>query len=214
MSAPTPSFKRQWLLPIVFLTGAALLIFSGFYALDHFLTAATPETPPRTAFERYVRFDPTSITDAVSSLAGVIAAVFGIVITVVSIIVQLSAERYTGVARMFLRDRVNLAIMGYYVITCVCGVWLSTSLHHDYVPRAALIAMMAATTGGLVLMAPYFRYVFWFVEPMNIISRIRSEAAGTVKKGAVRSGAAASAEAQAGALNAMEELTDITSNSI
>ena len=37
-----------------------------------------------------------------------IAAVFGIVITVVSIIVQLSADRYTGVARMFLRDRVNL----------------------------------------------------------------------------------------------------------
>jgi Predicted membrane protein (DUF2254) len=214
MSAPTPSFKRQWLLPIVFLTGAALVIFAGFLALDHFLTAPAPSTPPRTALERYVRFDPTSLTDAVSSLAGVIAAVFGIVITVVSIIVQLSAERYTGVARMFLRDRVNLAIMGYYVITCVCGVWLSTSLHHDYVPRAALLAMMTATTGGLVLMAPYFRYVFWFVEPMNIISRIRSEAAGTVRKGAVRHDEASSAEAQAGALNAMEELTDITSNSI
>jgi len=214
MSVRTPSFKRQWLLPIVFLTGAALLIFSGFYALDHLLSSAAPAGPPRSAFERYVRFDPNSLTDAVSSLAGLIAAVFGIVITVVSIIVQLSAERYTGVARMFLRDRVNLGVMGYYVITCVCGVWLSTSLHQDYVPRTALIAMMAATTGGLVLMAPYFRYVFWFLEPTNIISRIRSEAAAVVKKGAISSDSDSCAEAQAAALNAMEELTDITSNSI
>ena len=57
-----------------------------------------------------------------------IAAVLGIVITVVSIIVQLSAERYTGVARMFFRDRTNIAVMAYYVVTCVCGVWLSVSL--------------------------------------------------------------------------------------
>jgi hypothetical protein len=214
MSVRTPSFKRQWLLPIVFLTGAALLIFSGFYALDHVLASVVPAGPPRTAFERYVRFDPSSLTDAVSSLAGLIAAVFGIVITVVSIIVQLSAERYTGVARMFLRDRVNLGVMGYYVITCVCGVWLSTSLHQDYVPRAALIAMMAATTGGLVLMAPYFRYVFWFLEPNNIISRIRSEASAIVRRGAVRGDSESCSEAQAAALTAMEELTDITSNSI
>lgn len=214
MSVQNPSFRRQWLLPIVFLTGASLLIFSGFYALDHFFTATEPAHPPRSALERYLRFDPGSLTDAVSSLAGVIAAVFGIVITVVSIIVQLSAERYTGVARMFMRDRVNLMIMGYYVITCVCGVWLSTALHHDYVPRAALIAMMTATTGGLVLMAPYFRYVFWFLEPMNIISRIRSEAAATVQRGAVDHDAGACTAAQVAALNAMEELTDITSNSI
>ena len=53
-----------------------------------------------------------------------VAAVLGIVITVVSIIVQLSADRYTGVARMFLSDRTNLAVMAYYVVGAVCGVWL------------------------------------------------------------------------------------------
>src|SRR5690606_12036112 len=104
----------------------------------------------------FFEFDPGSLTDAVSSLATMTAAVFGIVITVVSIIVQLSADRYTGVARMFLRDRVNQAVFAYYIVTCVAGVWLSVSLHEDYVPRAALVAMMLATTGGLVAMAPYF----------------------------------------------------------
>jgi hypothetical protein len=162
----------------------------------------------------YVNFDPGSITDAVSSLAGMTAAVFGIVITVVSIIVQLSADRYTGVASMFLRDRVNLVVMGYYVIACVCGVWVSVSLKHDFVPRVTLVAMLSACTGGFVLMAPYFGYVFWFLEPMNIISRIRKEAVRIAARGSQDAQPAACAESQAATLNAMEELTDITSNSI
>ncbi len=165
------------------LSSAAFLVFWGFYTLDHYLTGGPPDPDPATPFDRYLHFDPQSITDAVSSLAGMIAAVFGIVITVVSIIVQLSADRYTGVARMFLRDRTNQTVMGFYIIACVAGVWLSVSIHHDYVPRAALVAMMIATTAGLVAMAPYFAYVFRFLEPQSIIERIRRDAMVAAKEG-------------------------------
>ena len=214
MTRDLGSFRKQWLVPIAVLTTVSLLVFWAFYSFDHFITGGDVQPPFRTPFGRYVHFDPSSITDAVSSLAGMIAAVFGIVITVVSIIVQLSADRYTGVARMFLRDRINLVVMGYYLIACVCGVWLSVSIHRDYVPRMALLTMISATTLGLVLMAPYFRYVFWFLEPMNIISRIRSEAVVVAGKGADERDHERSAAAQASTLSAMEELTDITSNSI
>jgi hypothetical protein len=64
-----------------------------------------------------------------------------------------------------------------------------------------------------VLMAPYFGYVFWFVEPMNIISRIRSEAVKRAAR-AVDKTSATTNDVQAATLGAMEELTDITSNSI
>lgn len=214
MTRDLGSFRKQWLVPIAVLTTVSLVVFWAFYSVDHFFTGGDVAPPFKTPLGRYVHFDPSSITDAVSSLAGMIAAVFGIVITVVSIIVQLSADRYTGVARMFLRDRINLVVMGYYLIACVCGVWLSVSIHRDYVPRMALLTMISATTLGLVLMAPYFRYVFWFLEPMNIISRIRSEAVEVAGKGADESDHEHSAAAQASTLSAMEELTDITSNSI
>ena len=105
------------------------------------------------------------------------AAVLGIVITVVSLLVQLTSERYTGVAQMFLRDRTNVAVMAYYVVTCVVGVFLSLSLHADFVPRATVLAMMIATAFGLVIMLPYFAYVFRFLEPVNLIARIEAEAA-------------------------------------
>ena len=214
MRVQTPSFRRQWAIPVVVLGGAALVIFWGLYTVDHVFGGGEPALPKDNPLGRYLRFDPDKITDAVSSLAGMIAAVFGIVITVVSIIVQLSADRYTGVARMFLRDRVNLGIMSFYVIACVCGVWLSVALQDGYVPRTVLLTMMVATTAGLVLMGPYFGYVFWFLEPMNIIQRIRRDAVRGATRGSTKTEPTATSEYQDRTLNAMEELTDITSNSI
>lgn len=76
------------------------------------------------------------------------AAVLGIVITVVSLLVQLTAERSTGVAQMFLRGRRNVVVMAYYVVTCVVGVAISLSLHDELVPRAAVFSMMCATASG------------------------------------------------------------------
>lgn len=213
MSTLRPGLRRRWVGPIALLSWAALTIFWLLYAADYLLLRG-PRQAPSGPFGHYFDFDPASVTDAVSSLAGMMAAVLGIVITVVSIIVQLSAARYAGVARMFLRDRVNLGVMGFYVIACVCGIWLSVAIHHDFVPRGTLFAMLLATSGGLVLMAPYFGYVFWFVEPGNIIARIRREAEVVVRVHAPASDASTSARAQALTLSAMEELTDITSNSI
>ena len=195
------------------LAGLALALFAGFYLLDYFATGGTGAASRGGPLERYTAFDPGMITDALPALAGMIAAVLGIVITVVSIIVQLSSERYTGVARMFLRDRVNLVVIAYFVIACVCGVWLSLSVHQDFVPRAAVLGMIAATTFALVVMLPYFAYVFRFLEPQRIVARIREGAVGVVASVIERSADVVMA-GQAPALTAMEELTDITSNSI
>ncbi len=195
------------------LASAALALFWVFYAVDFYLTSPPPD-PSGTPFDQYFGFDADKITDATSQLAAMVAAVFGIVITVVSIIVQLSADRYTGVASMFLRDRINLAVMGYYVIATVCGIWLSVALQDSFAPRLSLVAMLMAATGALVLMAPYFGYVFWFLEPMNIIRRIWTQAIRTTVEGSAETEAEQCGHAQALALGAMEELTDITSNSI
>ena len=203
----------RWVMQLAILATAAVMVFWGFYALDHF--ALSPPKPENVGpLERYLNFDPGSLSDAIASLAGVNAAVFGIVITVVSIIVQLTAERYTGVARMFLRDRINVLVPAYYVVACVSSVWLSASLQSEYVPRATLAAMLSMTTGGLVIMAPYFGYVFWFLEPPNIIARIRQDAEKRAKLGASTESEQECYRAQAQTLFALEELTDITNNSI
>ncbi len=206
--------RRLWLYPMLALSAVAIVVFTSLYVIDIFVTGGpAPSGSAKTVLD-YFFFDQDHITDAVAGLGAMVAAVLGIVITVVSIVVQLSAERYTGVTSMFLRDRTNLVVMGYYVVTCVCGVWVSLSLRSEFVPRLTLVAMLMLTVVGLVMMAPYFGYVFRFLEPANIVRRIQREATHTAEEGAREGDLAVTTQAQAQALSAMEELSDITSNSI
>lgn len=214
MSRAPNSPQRQWLYPMVLLAAIALTTFALLYLFDHVYTGGPASDAPPGSLTRYFFFDQSSITDAASSLGSMVAGVLGIVISVVAIVVQLSAERYTGVTAMFLRDRLNIVVMAFYVVACVVGVWVGLSIRSDFVPRVTLLVMMLFTTVGLVGMAPYFAYVFRFLEPGNIIARIRSDAGRIARQGSAAESAAARVEAQGLALGAMEELTDITSNSI
>jgi len=200
---------------MLLLSGLSLVLFWGLYALDFYVVDELGQgSKEEGLLGRYLAFSPGAITDAISALAGVVAAVLGIVITVVSIVVQLSAARFAGITRMFLRDRVNVSVIGYYVVVCVCGVWLSVALQESYVPRAALLAMLLLTTCAVVLMVPYFGYVFWFLEPMNIIRRIRSQAHRAATHGTSDTNQEEASIRQESTLLSMEELTDIASASI
>lgn len=196
------------------LAWASLIAFWAFYALDFYLVAQSGGAAPAGPLSLYWAFDPDTMGDAVPTLVGVNTAVFGIVITVVSIIVQLSAERYTGVARMFLRDRINIYVAAYYVISSVASVWLAASSHSDYVPRLTLLVMLCMTMGGLVITMPYFGYVFWFLAPQNLIRQIREDAIKAAERGAQEQDREICYGAQAETLFALEELTDIANNSI
>jgi hypothetical protein len=213
MAQEANGFRRAWVFPMVLLASIALTAFVILYSIDHLATGGPASAAPD-SIRRYFFFDQDHITDAASALGSMVAGVLGIVISVVAIVVQLSAERYTGVTTMFFRDRTNIGVMGFYVVACVCGVWISLSIRADFVPRVTLSYMMIMTTIGLVGMAPYFAYVFRFLEPTNIIARIRRDASLVARSGSKTTKSAGCAEAQGQTLNAMEELTDLTSNSI
>ena len=114
--------------------------------------------------------------NALGSLSQVIAAVLGIAITVVSIVVQLAATRYTSrVADLFFRDRINLGVMGFFVVACVEALWVSFTVRRDYVPQATITATVIMASGSVLLLVPYFAYVFDFLDPEKVIARIGAE---------------------------------------
>jgi len=205
---------RAWLFPMVLLGGIAILAFASIYVIDDLATGGPQAVKGTSGLGRYLRLDPDHISDAVTGLTGCTVAVLAIVITVVSLLVQLTSERYTGVAAMFLRDRTNIAVMAYYVISSVFGLATSLSLHDYFVPRAVVLAMMCSAAVGLILMLPYFAYVFRFLAPTNLIARIEGQATSDVIASATERDPAAILEGQGPAITALEELTDITSNSI
>ncbi len=156
------------------LAGAAIAIFGAFWLLDFFVFGAWLGDRPRVGpLGLLFQFDIVTVQSALAGLSQVIVAVLGIAITVVSIVVQMAATRYSSrIAEMFFRDRTNLTIMGFFVVACLNAVWVSVAFTSHYIPRATIAMTMTVVTGSVLLLIPYFAHVFAFLDPETVIQRI------------------------------------------
>jgi hypothetical protein len=207
------SFRQRWLLPFLALWGLGLGLFTLLYSIDHAVTGG-PSGTSTSAVGHYWLFDPEMVSNSTSALVGLMAAVLGIVITVVSIVVQLSANHYSGVASMFLRERVNIVVLGYYIVACILGVWIGFAVRKEFAPRLGIGAMIVMTTTGLALMGPYFSYVFRLLEPRSIIARIREQAVGAARSARTTTDDVTLSALQVRLLRAIENITDMASGAI
>ncbi len=210
--------RRRTRLPItVLLLGcAAASLFIGFWFLDVYFFGLWREARPEGAYTLppLVTFDFETVAGALPGLSQVIVAVLGIAITVVSIVVQLAATRYTSrVTNMFFRDRTNLLIMGFFVVACIDAVWTSVAFSSHYIPRATIAVTLAMVTGSLLLLMPYFAYVFEFLDPERIIARIGQQSVDAAL-GRGRRKRSRTSTRQAIANTGMEHLRDIAVNAV
>jgi hypothetical protein len=203
------SRRKTLLYPLLLLGGTALSVFLGFYLID-WLTLKPHDNPIRIL----LTFDVDTLQNALGNMAQVVAAILGIVITVVSIVVQLAATRYTSrIADMFFRDRTNLAVLGFFVIACINAVWVSVSVDRDFLPRVSIVFTMLLVTASLLLMVPYFAYVFDFLDPDRVVGRIQEQAVlSAIGKKGQRVVASDLGERQRRALTGVEQLSDIAIN--
>ena len=200
---------RTLLYPLLLLGGIALTVFLGFYLVDWF--ELKRGTNP---LHLLLQFDVDTLQNALGNMAQVVAAILGIVITVVSIVVQLAATRYTPrIADMFFRDRTNLGVLGFFVVACINAVWVSVSVDHDFVPRTSIVFTMVLVTASLLMMVPYFAYVFDFLDPDRVVGRIQEQAvASALGGGRPVGGRNTIEERQRRALTGVEQLSDIAVN--
>jgi predicted membrane channel-forming protein YqfA (hemolysin III family) len=197
---------RGFALLLGLLVCLALLAFRALWHLDGLSRNADAEV--------FFAFEPAVLNGIPGTYTDVVAAILAIIVTVVSIVLQLSAARFAGITRMFLRDPVNVVVIGYYVVVCMLGLWVSPALRSDHVPTITVVTLLVLTTLSVALMVPYFGYVFHFLEPRNIIVTLRDSALQTAKKGALARGSSVDPVEQENLVLAMEELTDIVSSSI
>lgn len=197
------------------LLGAALALFLGFWLLDvWFFGRRTPAAAHLGAWSLLVDLDPETLQNALGSLAQVIVAVLGIAITVVSIVVQMAATRYTSrIAEMFFRDKKNFAIMGFFVVACIDAVWVSVVVTSGFVPRLSVAVTTIVVTASVLLLVPYFAYVFAFLDPEKVIARIGHQVLDAVlaRGAAKRDGVDVR---QASCVAGLEHLSDIAVNTV
>jgi hypothetical protein len=190
ISTSPPRWRPRFPSSIGVVLSIATGLFALFWLLDvAFFGARTAAAKHSSAWHLLVDLDAETLQNALGSLAQVVVAVLGIAITVVSIVVQLASTRYTPrIAEMFFRDKKNLAIMGFFVVACINAVWISVVVTSGFVPRATVAMTTAMVTASLLLLIPYFAYVFAFLDPVKVIASIGQQvldavlAQGTAKR--------------------------------
>ena len=111
------NWTRIWLLPLSILMGAGLSVF----VLSYWLDAGDVST----LWDRLVHPNPSSGQDALGGAAEVISAVLGIAITVVAIVVELAANRYTHrITELFVSEPINFFVTGFFVISALQAVFV------------------------------------------------------------------------------------------
>lgn len=153
--------------------------------------------------------------DLVSNAAEVVAAVLGIAITVVAIVVELAANRYSHlITRLFMREPVNMIVLGLFLITTIQCVWFSISNGYGgfeaFVPHAAFFITLTLITLSLLCLLPYIYFVFTFLSPISVIERICANAVSAIGDGARPK----VGPAQRMTLAAIDELQDVSRGAI
>ncbi len=195
--------RRIWLGPLFLVAPAAALALGVAFGIDWYLNRP-PELHDLGPVALLFNYDLETLQNALGNLAQTVSAVMGLVITVVAIVVQLAATRYTPrVTELFFRERTNILVLGFFIVACLLAIWVSLSVGNGFLPRVSVVASLAAVTISLLLVVPYFAYVFDFLEPEKVVSRIQEHAVA-----ATRAGLGAE-EAQARVLGAVEQLADI-----
>jgi len=197
--------------------GISCVLFAAFWLLDvAFFGRRMPAAQHLGAWRLLVDLDPETLQNALGSLAQVVVAVLGIAITVVSIVVQLAATRYTPrIAEMFFRDKKNLSIMGFFVVACINAVWISIVVTNGFVPRATVAMTTVVVTASLLILIPYFAYVFAFLDPEKVIARIGHQVLDAVlARGVARRDRDDLDLRQASCVAGLEHLSDIGVNTV
>ena len=200
----------EWLSPlalIVILSGLLFLVTS---VLDFQVSSSKESFWPTILFN-----DPASASSNVGNLAEVLIGVLGLTLTVVAIVVQLAAQRYTPkLVDLFLADRVNIfTFLGMVSATVFC-TWVIYSSGESYTPFAGNLALIGVTTVILTLLIPYFNYVFHFLTPSSIVEKIEHNLARSVNE-VKKTGERGSLEKyRYQVANGLEQVTDIALSAV
>ncbi|MBL4848177.1 MAG: DUF2254 domain-containing protein [Planctomycetes bacterium] len=195
--------RRIWLTPVFFLGLATVVMFGVPFMVDWYFRPVSVES--LNPLELVFNYDLETLQNALGNLAQTVAAVVGIVMTVVAIVVQLAATRYTPrITELFLKERTNVVVLGFFVVSCIMAIYVSLAVGNGFLPKVSVVVAVLAVTLSLLLMVPYFVFVFDFLDPEGVVTRIRD--------GAIKIAGRAIKDpdgSQVAVLQAVEQLSDV-----
>ncbi|MBI3726350.1 DUF2254 domain-containing protein, partial [bacterium] len=177
---------RAWVVPSAVMLAAFALAYVPVACFDYSRYARPGEGPARSLLE--ILFWPEALDkDVLGTIGQAMPSVLAIAITVVAIIVELASNRYTSqVTDLFIRDKTNLTVIGLLVVSSIQPFWIASSYGLGFAPHTGIVVSLYLSSASILLLIPYFSYVFTFLQPANIIDTIRRNVRLAITSEAVR----------------------------
>lgn len=204
------SATRIWLVPLSIVGGVCLAVFVLSYLVD-----ASSSADPAHVLRLIFHPNPAAAAQTLANAAGIAAAVLAIALTVVAIVVELASNRYTHrVTELFISEPLNFFVMGLFVVTALHATWVSMIFDQDpagggFVPYTGFGVTMLLLTLCLLVLLPYFNFVFAYLNPIQIVRRIYEHTLRAIERGG-RDMRAVQAEAVRG----VDQLGDVALNAM
>lgn len=167
-SDDTMSREYLRLLRMLFIiAGCITLCLGAELGIDVFLGAST---------SRLFEFGSNDFRNLANALNRSFNQLLAIVFTTVAIAVPLTANMYSvKLLDHFIRDRVNLVVLGLFVLGVPNSLWLLHNSKETYQPTFQLYLGLGMGIVYPALLIPYLYYVFHFLHPSHILWQLERE---------------------------------------
>lgn len=116
------------------------------------------------------------LVDLMSPLARAYNNVLAMLIATIGLAIPLTANMHTPkLIEMFLRDRLNQAVLFYMAFAAANTLWVAYMIGPEFAPMWAIRFAVAGALFGWAVLIPYFFYVVRFLDPSSILARLNAD---------------------------------------
>lgn len=164
-----PKKVAPWVKPLLILVAISGFLFFVNRIIDLVLLKAGIRF-----FADLYTVDIGTLTNTLGGLGEVVTAVLGLEITVIAIIVQLAANKYSSdIMDLFIANPVNYSVIGFYVIASINTILVVNTIKESMVPYFSITFALFCIVISLLMVIPHFNYVFNFLRPVNFLDYIK-----------------------------------------
>ncbi|HOL80811.1 MAG TPA: DUF2254 family protein [Ignavibacteriales bacterium] len=162
----------KWFLPTVYLLSTFILLIIFEKSIDRLFGEFF-----RDIISFVISENEEILVNNLANNGEIVPAIIAIALTVIAIVVELVANKYSPkIVDLFIDDRKNNLIIGFFVIASLNQLYVSNSIstiHNNYFSIFVSILMVML---AVILIIPYFGYVFTFLHPTHFILLIKERA--------------------------------------
>src|SRR5580704_1939216 len=122
------------------------------------------------------------LVDILSPMARAYNNVLAMLIATIGLAIPLTANMHTPkLIEIFLRDRINRYVLSFMALGAAHTLWVDYMVGPKFAPTWAIAISVYFAIVGWVILLPYFFYVVRFVDPSQLVIRLRDHTMRIVK---------------------------------